>query len=339
MPYAYYNDIDAGVAAWLRNLIRDGLLPEGDVDERSIKEVHGADLKGYTQVHFFAGIGGWAHALERAGWDPARPVWTGSCPCQPFSVAGRLGDTDDPRHLWPEFFRLIAECRPSTVFGEQVASKLGRGWLAGVRADLETLAYAVGAVDLSSASAGAPHIRQRLWWVAHSADADRRAGVSRAEAGTGADAERRWRLASRSPDVGMADAQRAELQRRGEHRDVGGQAPAESSQGDQRQRPGHSPGDRGPARWREESAECCWSDYDLIPCRDNKVRRVESGTFPLAHGLPTSLGRGSTREERVRLVAARANRKTRLGGYGNAINPTIASIFVTAYLETEEEEA
>jgi site-specific DNA-cytosine methylase len=77
----------------------------------------------------------------------------------------------DERHLWPAFYELIAECRPSTVFGEQVASKDGREWLAGVRADLEDARYAVGAADLCAAGVGAPHIRQRLFWVAQSPDA------------------------------------------------------------------------------------------------------------------------------------------------------------------------
>ena len=162
----YYNENDTQLVAWLRNLIKAGLLPEGDVDDRSIADVKGTDLAGYTQCHFFAGIGGWPLALDLAGWPTTRPVWTGSCPCQPFSNAGRQGGTDDPRHLWPQLQRLIDECNPSVVFGEQVASKAGRAWLSGVRADLETLAYGVGASDLCGASIGSPHIRQRLYWVA-----------------------------------------------------------------------------------------------------------------------------------------------------------------------------
>jgi DNA (cytosine-5)-methyltransferase 1 len=164
----YYNEWDPFAAAWLRNLIAAGLLPDGDVDDRSITDVQPSDLTGYTQCHFFAGIGGWPLALELAGWPPDAPVWTGSCPCQPFSTAGRGGGESDPRHLWPQFARLIEVCRPSVVFGEQVASFAGRGWVAGVRADLESMDYAVGASDLCAASVGAPHIRSRLWWVAES---------------------------------------------------------------------------------------------------------------------------------------------------------------------------
>jgi len=168
---AYYNEFDPFAAAWLRELIKAGHIAPGDVDDRSIKDVKADDLRGYTQCHFFAGIGVWSHALRSAGWSDERPVWTGSCPCQPFSAAGKGGGFDDERHLWPDFFRLIAECRPDVVLGEQVASKDGLGWLDLVYADLEGADYAVGAVDTCAAGFGAPHIRQRLYWSAL-ADAD-----------------------------------------------------------------------------------------------------------------------------------------------------------------------
>ena len=163
---AYYNEIDPYAAQWLRNLISRGLIADGVVDNRSIVEVTGDDLKEYTQVHFFAGIGVWSHALRLAGWSDSRPVWTGSCPCQPFSAAGKGRGFDDERHLWPEFFRLIQQCRPSVVFGEQVASKDGLAWLDTVYADLEGTGYATAAVDICAAGIGAPHIRQRLYFVA-----------------------------------------------------------------------------------------------------------------------------------------------------------------------------
>ena len=162
-----YNEIDPFAAAWLRELVAAGSLPAGDVDERDIRDLLPSDLDGYTHVHLFAGIGGWALALGYAGWPDDRPVWTGSCPCQPFSAAGRGGGFADERHLWPAFFHLVGECQPATVFGEQVASKRGLAWLDLVRRDLEGAGYAVGAADLPAASVGAPHVRQRLWWVAH----------------------------------------------------------------------------------------------------------------------------------------------------------------------------
>ena len=162
---AYYNENDAYAAQWLRNLIDAGHIAPGDVDERSIVDVRGDDLGGYTQCHFFAGIGGWSLALRLAGWPDDQHCWTGSCPCQSISVAGHRRGHADERHLWPAFHVLIAERRPAIVFGEQVASKDGREWLAAVRADLEHVGYAVGAADLPAACK-APQIRQRLWWVA-----------------------------------------------------------------------------------------------------------------------------------------------------------------------------
>ncbi|WP_080697321.1 DNA cytosine methyltransferase [Brucella intermedia] len=162
---AYYNEFDSKAAAWLRELIKAGYIAPGDVDERSIVDIRPSDLIGYTQCHFFAGIGVWSYALRRAGWPDDRPVWTGSCPCQPFSAAGKGAGFTDERHLWPHFHWLIENCRPPVVFGEQVASKDGLGWLDLVQADLEGSGYASGAVDTCAAGFGAPHIRQRLYWV------------------------------------------------------------------------------------------------------------------------------------------------------------------------------
>lgn len=191
---AYYNEKDPQAAEWLRNLIRGGYIAPGEVDERSIVDVRPEDLIGYTQVHLFAGIGGWSLALRHAGWPDDRPVWTGSCPCPPFSSAGKRQKCPscdgrdlvwcprqtgyclcsscghawlaDDRHLWPEVWRLLAVRRPAKFFGEQVASPDGLVWLAAVRASLEILGLAVGAADYPAAGIGAPHIRQRLFFVA-----------------------------------------------------------------------------------------------------------------------------------------------------------------------------
>jgi len=169
----YYNEFDPYAAQWLRNLIAAGHIAPGEVDERSICDVDSADLAGFTQCHFFAGIGVWSLALRRAGWSDDRPVWTGSCPCQPFSAAGKRDGFSDERHLWPHLFRLIAQRRPPVVFGEQVASRDGLEWLDLVQADLEGADYASAAVDICAAGVGAPHIRQRLYWVADASGIER----------------------------------------------------------------------------------------------------------------------------------------------------------------------
>jgi DNA (cytosine-5)-methyltransferase 1 len=171
MP-AYYNDIDAYACEWLRRLIAEGLIAPGHVDQRDIRDVQPEDVAGYSQCHFFAGLGGWPYALQLAGWGD-RPVWTASPPCQPFSLAGKHTGHGDEQHLWPSLSALIRERKPPVLFGEQVARAIGMGWLDAVAADLEAQAYAVGAAVLPACSVGAPHIRSRLWFVAY-ADAGRR---------------------------------------------------------------------------------------------------------------------------------------------------------------------
>ena len=168
MSRAYYNEIDPNAAQWLRNLIAAGHIAPGDVDERSIEDVRPTELVGYTQCHFFAGIGIWSYALRLAGWPDDRPVWTGSCPCQPFSTAGKGEGLADERHLWPAWFHLIEHGKdPSVpVFGEQVANGDGLTWLDLVWADMEGTGYAFRATDLCAAGVGAPHIRQRLFFHA-----------------------------------------------------------------------------------------------------------------------------------------------------------------------------
>lgn len=161
-----YTDIEPFCVKWLQRLVDAGHLPRGECRQADIRSMDADELRSFTQVHLFCGIGGWPYALKLAGWPADRPVWTGSCPCQPFSNAGRRLATEDERHLWPSMFRLIKESCPSTVFGEQTASDGGREWLAAVRTDLEEVGYEVGAADLCAASEGADHIRQRLWWVA-----------------------------------------------------------------------------------------------------------------------------------------------------------------------------
>lgn len=154
-------------------MIRRDVIAKGEVDERSITEIKPEALRNFTQHHFFAGIGVWSYALRLAGWPDDRPVWTGSCPCPSFSAAGKGGGFDDPRHLWPHWARLVRECQPATIFGEQADDAIGYGWLDLVQTDLEREKYAVGKAVLGACSVGAPHIRQRLYFVAHTLRSER----------------------------------------------------------------------------------------------------------------------------------------------------------------------
>ena len=300
----YYNDTDPFACEWLGNLIAAGELPGGTVDNRSITEVLPDDLEGFAQCHFFAGVGGWPLALNLAGWPASVSVWSGSCPCQPFSQAGKQLGEDDPRHLWPHFFRLIRECRPDTVFGEQVANAIGHGWLDGISADLEGEGYAVGAVVLGAHSVGAPHIRQRLFWVADT-DRERAGSGNSREQGDQAEHRRnRFTVDGETDGLGNTNSGKSSITQ-------------EQS-----------------AREKFEATARTSGHY--IHCRDGKTRRVPdpvSGIQPLAHGIPRKLGPPLTGMGPVGIRAARANRVGRLRGYGNAIMPTLTVEFIRAYME------
>ena len=248
----YYNENDSYAAQWLRNLIAAGQLPAGVVDERSIADVQPDDLEGYIQCHFFAGIGGWSLALRQAGWPDDRPVWTGSCPCQPFSAAGKGAGFADERHLWPAFFHLIKECRPVSVFGEQVASKDTNPWFDLVQADLESMGYAFGCVPFAAAGVGAPHPRERAYWVADSDHSQKKR--QQQYSGQGLSVEKPEGLAGGSCHDWMDDS-KTSIRRR--------------------------------ARREDEQ----WREADWLFCRDGKWRPVEPGTFPLASGVSNRVGR------------------------------------------------
>jgi DNA (cytosine-5)-methyltransferase 1 len=252
---AYYNEIDPEAAATLRELIKRGLIAPGEVDERDIRDVAPNELSKFAQCHFFAGIGGWSLALRLAGWPDDLPVWTGSCPCQPFSAAGLGNGFDDERHLWPAWQYLIAQRRPPIVFGEQVSSKDALDWLDLVSADLERARYSVGTSDLCAAGVGAPHKRQRLYFVACELDHAKRPrleGLRRHDfAATGRPAASR--PASTAGAASIVDRIR---RRRGLDED-----------------------------------RSFWRDSDWLECSDRVLRPVEPGSRPLAHGIPDRMGR------------------------------------------------
>ena len=330
----FYNEIDPYAAQWLRNLIAAGHIPAGVVDERSIEDITPDELRPYTQCHFFAGIAGWSHALALAGWPSDRPVWTGSCPCQPFSAAGKGAGFDDQRHLWPAWFHLIRECRPSVIFGEQVASKDAEPWVDLVHADLETVGYAFGCVPFPAAGIGAPHIRDRNYWCGVSlADTDHARLEGRQGTAERAAERPAWPSGVAGgmayADGGHASAERQ--QRGGEQRQqpadggafrlahsdgrAGGQGGAidggRNPRGDALARPGSGGGEL-PDGERPGPLHGFWRDADWLLCRDGRWRPVEPGSFPLAHGIPGRVGR--------------------LRAFGNAIVPQQAAEFIRAVM-------
>lgn len=324
MKWAYYNENDPKAAAWLEELINQGHIAPGVVDERSIEDVRPDDLRKFGQCHFFAGIGVWSYALRLAGWPDDKPVWTGSCPCQPFSSAGKRKGTSDERHLWPAWQWLIRECRPLVVFGEQVASKDGIAWLDTVSSDLEGEGYAVGSVVLPACGVGAPHIRSRTWFVA---DSNGRNEGSKRQQRSG-----KYRLVSEN-SLTCESLEHAEGNGRIERRPesigwspLGGRGLSQlgDAHGERTGRdPGAVLGAESETRLRSERDRLIdpgpvnghWSDAEWIYCRDEKWRPVEPGSFPLAYGAPARVGR--------------------LRGYGNAIVAQAAAEIIKAYGEVK----
>lgn len=326
---AYYNEIDPHAAQHLRNLIDAGHIAPGVVDTRSIEDVTPNDLIGFNQCHFFAGIGGWSLALRRAGWPDSRPAWTASCPCQPFSAAGKGLRFADERHLWPSAHWLVGQCRPVVVFGEQSGSADANDWIDLVQADVEALGYAFGAVAFPSASVGAPHQRDRAYWVA---DADCQQWERRGEfqptgggkpsdsgviswlahandhrqqsgcgIGRGGQCAKAGDYSGRRCQIGSM----ADTDGNGREGRLSGWTAAEWETIDGQAGRGGTASGAGPVNG-------FWRDADWLYCRDGKWRPVRPGSFPLADGVPARVGR--------------------LRAYGNAINIEAAAALIKSYM-------
>jgi DNA (cytosine-5)-methyltransferase 1 len=326
---AWYNEIDRQKAATLRNLIEEGAIAPGVVDERSIAEVQPEDLAGFTQCHFFAGGGLWSLCLRNAGVADDVPVWTGSCPCGPFSKAGLRKGFDDPRHLWPEWFRLIRVCRPHVLFGEQ--SDEADAWLDLVSSDLESHGYAIGSAIIPAAGFGGYHGRHRIGFVA---DADNAEWWS----------ERAPWHDGRWPKTGRVQGDR----HAGDGGAGGGLADRDAGrQQEQPQRDGATAARglelgsgagtvrRGAAGGLVHTAECGWrvggegyghvflpdrsGAVEWVACRDQRWRPVEPGLSPLADAHPGRLAQ-------LRL-------------YGDAIDVEAFTNLIGAYLDSAPQRA
>jgi len=294
----YYNNNDPFCCQWIENLIDAGVLPDGKVSSRDIRDIPPSDLEGYDQCHFFAGIGGWVHALWLAGWPRSKPIWTGSCPCQPFSIAGKGAGLEDPRHLWPAFRWLIAKCKPEAIVGEQVDGPAGINWCAGIYDDLEALGYNTPKDEhgqhelysLPACSVGAPHIRSRLFWVAQ-LEPNRRQRAKRAWVPCVTEGQSKQAGGSIGyGDGGVADTE-PQHNRTGQPgsrwRDKPSDGSATGRMADN-ERPGRQQGTAAGNNYnrndtgRQEAAggfTACdavnfWSNSIFIPCADGKWRRV-----------------------------------------------------------------
>jgi DNA-cytosine methyltransferase len=276
-------------------------------------------------------------------------VLSAGIPCQPFSNAGKRRGKEDPRHLWPEVLRVVHELgRPRFLFLENVSGFINKA-LDSVLDNLETAGYTATPVVLGAHSLGAPHIRQRLWWVARSVGHAKHDGPpgQRKLGGT----EEKGRLLEcegpgNSPGK-LADADSKRMQpynggtgvERGGKEDTQDRHASEQSRGRcssrklrlaDRERPQERGGEGavevasppgsvadGDGRRLEgtEAGGCgFWSDAKWLLCGDGKYRPTKSGIFPLAHGVPQRVGR--------------------LRAYGNAIVPKVGSEFIRSYMES-----
>ena len=360
----FYNEWEPYPAQWVRNLIAAGELPEGTVDERDIRDVQPAELQGYTQVHLMAGLGGWPYALRLAGWPATEPVWTASLPCQPFSTAGHARGTDDERHLWPTVAKLIAANRPPIIFGEQVSSKAGRTWWDGVAADLESMGYSCRSVDLPASAVGAPHLRNRLWWVAVSRDMADPQLARRATTSTGLtfDSGGEPESGHRAlDDWDMADPERRRLvdtpAHNGEHaaswrpeRDTAlnvgitgegrGDEPCDDRSGYSRGVDNTSSDGTGRTNATIESGD---GKNDRLPGQASapsgwKGAWGDTVWIECADGKSRRIPDPETQPQLHPLAYGIPGRVGRLRAYGNAIVPQVAATFIQAVMETLEEE-
>ena len=127
---------------------------------RKVLKKHWPDVKQYKDIKELT--------YEQIKEDTLAPIdiITGGYPCQPFSVAGSQRGEKDKRHLWPDMFRIVKECKPTWVIGENVSVHI-KICLDTVLHDLESEGYTVRAFSISASSVGANHQRERVWIIAY----------------------------------------------------------------------------------------------------------------------------------------------------------------------------
>ncbi|MBT4107109.1 MAG: DNA cytosine methyltransferase [Proteobacteria bacterium] len=351
---AYYNEFDPKAAAWLRQLIKNGDIADGTVDERSIIEVEASDLDGFTQHHFFAGVGVWSYALRNAGWTDDRPVCTASLPCQPFSAAGNQKGKEDERHLLPHFLELVGQCNFHTIFGEQVETAIKHGWLDDLYTEMENQDYSVGSAIIGAHSVSKPHIRKRIYWVAHPISEGSERGVSRGENQGRQSFNGHTRCNStdsrvvnsisdqhRCSERGVdGETNRAEISDRTEVTQSGElsgtseyvreRSSATIGVGNSDSDGCKEGGETTQTTGHRDSFDSA-SGIDWLYCRDQKYRPIKSGIKPLVDGIARGMVYSS--DTVIEANASAEARNVRLKGYGNAIVAPVAEEFIRATME------
>lgn len=308
---AYYNEFNKEKAAWLRELIKLGVIAPGEVDDRDFRDITAQDLKGFTQHHFFAGIGVWSYVLRNAGWQDDRPVVSVSLPCQSFSVAGKQKGKNDERHLLPNFINLVRECEFDTIFGEQVEAAIRHGWLDDLQADMEAENYAIGHCVLGAHSINAAHQRQRLFWVALAVNTRSQRWVSG------------WENSQREDINGHTGRDGTASWMGNTNRNRGGR------------NTGKIYGEKAISSIGElaDSAESASDSHDIewLYCRDGKYRPIKSGITPLVNGFARGVVYSGGEIDANSTGLAR---RLRLIGYGDAINADVTELFIRTCMET-----
>ena len=222
---------------------------------------------------------------------PDCDILTAGYPCQPFSLAGKRGGSEDDRHIWPHILQIVAFKRPAWCVFENVYGHLTLG-LDQVLLDLEVEGYAARPFIVPACGVDAPHKRDRIWIIAKNMGDTSRCGQQRDN----------WRRSGKEPENGCEDVADTEIM----HGDVCAQHSEQS--------------ERQASKPREHSGKKFMADTD------DSGREEQRWPQPAQpkHQAPQR-GSGWLPEPAVGRVANGIPRRVdRLKGLGNAIVPQIA---------------
>jgi len=312
-------DLFSGIGGFSLGLETAGLADTVafcDID----KYCHKVLNKHWPHVPIFSDIKELNYETLRSNGINNIDIITGGYPCQPFSVAGRKKGEEDPRHLWPEYFRLVKELRPTWVIGENVSGHVKQG-LDTVLEDLESEGYSTRTFSISASSIGANHKRERIWVLAHSGRALRegtefeRTYANETEQGDANQSER----SSGTPKLNVADSQREGLERLSEQSSTFSGENEGSQFGNESGGAGNvanPDSERLKEQWRSKSIS---TKGDKSECSSSEERvgwwEFEPDVGRVAHGIP--------------------NRVDRLKALGNSLVPQIPFMIANCIKQIE----